>query len=277
MDTLQTEVAAETVEDLVQTVQRMSPAMVLKMILMIAVLIVLVELLCRFANRLMMKSRMDKSLHGFLRTGVRILLYFLAAIIVAGSLKVDVTSLIAVLSVVGLAISLALQGALSNVAGGIVILTTKPFKVGDYVLIDGHEGFVDDISMTYTRLSAYDKRIIFIPNSTVTSVSVENFTRDGLRRVQLDVSASYDCGVDQVKDSILEAIQGVSGFLSDPAPVIRLQEFGESAIAYRAWAWCEKDIYWDCHYLLLEEIKRTFDRNGVIFTYNHLNVHLDQV
>ena len=276
LDATETTIDTETVEELLSTVTNMSPLSILKIVVLVIVLVVLVELLCKLLNRMLQRSRMDRSLYGFMRTGIRIALYFVAALIVAGSLNVDVTSLIAVLSVAGLAISLALQGALSNLAGGIVILTTKPFKVGDYVSIDGNEGFVEEITMTYTRLAAYDKRMVFIPNSTVTSVSVVNYTLNGKRRAQLDVTASYDCSVDAVKHAIQEAIDVTPMIVSDPAPSVRLQEYGESAIAYRAWVWCLNDDYWDCHYGLLEEIKRSFDRNGIQMTYPHLNVHMVQ-
>lgn len=263
------------VSSFVGTLKGLSLSAVLKIAVLIIVLLVLVKLLQKLFDRFLSRSRIDRSLYGFLRAGVKILLYFIAAIIVAGSLNIDVTSLIAVLSVAGLALSLALQGALSNLASGIVILTTKPLHAGDYVEIDGQEGYVEEIGMTYTKLASFDRKIIFIPNSTVTSGSIINYTVEGKRRVDITVTASYDAAVDGVKAALRSAVEQVPNFLPEPAVFVRVSAYEESAIAYTVRAWCESKDYWDCYYDLLEEIKRAFDQNGIHMTYPHLNVHVE--
>lgn len=270
------ELDAQEVSSLVGTIQSMSLSAVLKIVLLIVVLIVLVKLLTRLLDKFLSRSKIDRSLFGFLRAGVKILLYFLAATIVAGSLNVDVTSLIALLSVAGLALSLAIQGALSNLAGGIVILTTKPLRVGDYVAVGSNEGVVEEIGMTYTKLATYDRRAVFIPNSTVTSSNIVNYTVEGKRRVDLKFTASYESDVDAVKAAIHEAVQTVPGFLEEPAAFVRVSGYGDSAIEYTVRAWCENGDYWDCYFDLMEEVKRAFDRNGIQMTYPHLNVHMKQ-
>lgn len=270
----QVPIDSEEVSSLLGTIKNLSLSSVIKIAVLIIILIVLVKLLIKLSERLIERSRIDKSLHGFLRTSIRIVLYFLAATIVAGSLHVDVTSLIAVLSVAGLAVSLALQGALSNLASGLVILTTRPLQVGDYVSVGDCEGFVEEISMTYTKLAAYDRRKIFIPNSTVTSSNVVNYTLEGRRRVELTVTASYSSDMDTVKRALQEAVDAVPGFYDDPPVFIHVTAYQESAVAYTVRAWCGNDDYWDNYYGLLEEIKRSFDRNGVEMTYPHLNVHM---
>lgn len=270
----QVPIDSEEVSSLLGTIKNLSLSSVIKIAVLIIILIVLVKLLIKLSERLIERSRIDKSLHGFLRTSIRIVLYFLAATIVAGSLHVDVTSLIAVLSVAGLAVSLALQGALSNLASGLVILTTRPLQVGDYVSVGDCEGFVEEISMTYTKLAAYDRRKIFIPNSTVTSSNVVNYTLEGRRRVELTVTASYSSDMDTVKRALQEAVDAVPGFYDDPPVFIHVTAYEESAVAYTVRAWCSNDDYWDNYYGLLEEIKRSFDRNGVEMTYPHLNVHM---
>ncbi len=270
----QVPIDSEEVSSLLGTIKNLSLSSVIKIAVLIIILIVLVKLLIKLSERLIERSRIDKSLHGFLRTSIRIVLYFLAATIVAGSLHVDVTSLIAVLSVAGLAVSLALQGALSNLASGLVILTTRPLQVGDYVSVGDCEGFVEEISMTYTKLAAYDRRKIFIPNSTVTSSNVVNYTLEGRRRVELTVTASYSSDMDTVKRALQEAVDAVPGFYDDPPVFIHVTAYQESAVAYTVRAWCSNDDYWDNYYGLLEEIKRSFDRNGVEMTYPHLNVHM---
>lgn len=270
----QVPIDSEEVSSLLGTIKNLSLSSAVKIAALIIILIVLVKLLIKLSERLIGRSRIDKSLHGFLRTSIRIVLYFLAATIVAGSLHVDVTSLIAVLSVAGLAVSLALQGALSNLASGLVILTTRPLQVGDYVSVGDCEGFVEEISMTYTKLAAYDRRKIFIPNSTVTSSNVVNYTLEGRRRVELTVTASYSSDMDTVKRALQEAVDAVPGFYDDPPVFIHVTAYQESAVAYTVRAWCSNDDYWDNYYGLLEEIKRSFDRNGVEMTYPHLNVHM---
>lgn len=268
------EIDQQEVSSLVGVLKSLSLSSIIKIVLLIVVLVVLVKLLCRLFDRFLERSRIDRSLYGFLRAGCRILLCFVAVTIVASSLNIDVTSLIALLSVAGLALSLALQGALSNLAGGIVILTTKPLHAGDYVSIGDSEGFVEEIGMTYTQLMTFDRRTIFIPNSTVTSSNIVNYTMDGKRRVEIEVSASYDADIDQVKTALRDALDTVGGFYEDPPYFIHVKGYGESAIEYSVRAYCKGDDYWEQYYALLEEIKRTFDKNGIPMTYPHLNVHI---
>ena len=269
------EIDQQEVSSLVGTLKSLSLGAIIKIVLLIVVLVVLVKLLCRLFDRFLERSRIDRSLYGFLRAGCRILLYFIAVTIVASNLSIDVTSLIALLSVAGLALSLALQGALSNLAGGIVILTTKPLHAGDYVTIGDNEGFVEEIGMTYTRLMTFDRRTIFIPNSTVSSANIINYTIDGKRRVEIEVTASYDADIDLVLGALREALDTVGNFCEDPPYFIHVNGYGESAIEYSVRAYCKAEDYWDQYFALMEEIKRTFDRNEIEMTYPHLNVHIE--
>ncbi len=274
LTTTSVEIDAEDVTSLITTVKKLPLEVVLKIAVLIAVLVVLIKLLMRLFDRFLSNSRIDRSLHAFLHTGVKILLYAIAAMIVAGNLNVDVISLIALFSVAGLALSLALQDSLSNLASGLVILTSRPLHVGDYVAVGDCEGFVEEIGMTYTKLAAYDRRIIFIPNSTVTSSNITNFTTEGRRRVEITVTASYDDDLDNVKAALREAVDAVGGFFEDPPVFVQVGSYEESAIAYTVRAWCGNDTYWDNYYALLEEIKRVFDRKQIHMTYPHLNVHI---
>ena len=268
------ELDTHQVSSFVGMLKDLSLSAVLKIAVLILVLIVLVKLLQKLFDRFLNRSKIDRSLYGFLRAGVKILLYFIAATIVAGSLHIDVTSLIAVLSVAGLALSLALQGALGNLASGIVILTTKPLHAGDYVAVADQEGYVEEIGMTYTKLATYDRKIIFIPNSTVTSSNITNYTVEGKRRVDITVTASYDDDVDAVKQALRRAVAQVPDLLEEPAVFVRVSGYEESALAYTVRAWCEGEHYWDCYYDLLEAIKRAFDADGIHMTYPHVNVHM---
>lgn len=247
---------------------------IVKILVLAIVLVILVKLLTRVAYGFIEKSRIDKSLHGFLRNFIRIVLYFIAVMILAGSLHIDVTSLIAVLSVAGLALSLALQGALSNLASGIVILASRPFHVGDYVAIGGDEGHVEEINMTYTKLATFDRRIIYIPNSTVTGSNVTNYTIEGKRRVDLVISAAYEADVDLVKKTLVEAIDEVPQFQDSHEKFARVSAYLDNGIQYTVRAWCRTEDYWDAYFGLIESIKRTFDRNGIKMSYTNLNVHV---
>lgn len=268
------EVDTEEVSSFLNTLKGLSLSSILKLVLLAVVLVILVKLLLGMFSRLLEKSKVDKSLHGFLKTSVQIVLWFVAVMILAGSLHIDVTSLIALLSVAGLALSLAIQGALSNLAGGIVILVTKPLRVGDYVVIGGDEGFVEEISMTYTKLATYDRRIVYIPNSTVTSSNVTNYTAEGKRRVDLTISASYDCGVDDVKSALVEAVKAVPTLADSEEIFARVSGYKDSAIEYTVRAWCKTDDYWTAYYDLMESVKRSFDQNGIAMTYTNLNIHM---
>ena len=247
---------------------------VLTAVITLVVCLVVVRILLGVLNRFLERSKIEKTLHGFIRSLTRVLLYFLTALIVVGSLGIDVTSLVALMSVVGLALSLALQGTLSNLAGGIMLLVTKPFLVGDYVEIDSTSGVVQEINLVYTKLNTYDNKRISIPNSQVSSARVVNYSTEGNRRVDLTVSASYNAPVDTVKAALQEAIAAQSAALHEPAPFARLSKYGDSAIEYTVRVWCRTDDYWSLYYDLLEEIKRSFDRNGVEMTYPHVNVHI---
>ena len=251
------------------TLAKLPPAIITFIIAYAASRVVL-----KVADKLFARSRMEKTIEKFLRSALRILMWALIFLIVAGSLGIDVSSMIALLSVASLAVTLAVQGALSNLASGIMLLSTHPFRVGDFVEVGTVSGTVQEIGMTYTQLMTFDRRTIFIPNSTVTSSNIVNYTMDGKRRVEIEVSASYDADIDRVKAALREALDTVGGFYEDPPYFIHVKGYGESAIEYSVRAYCKGDDYWEQYYALLEEIKRTFDKNGIPMTYPHLNVHI---
>ena len=249
---------------------------VLKIVVLVIVLVILVKLLTSLISRIITKSKIDKSAHSFLLSVVKGVLWFVAITILASSLGVDITSLIAVLSVAGLAVSLALQGALANLAGGLVILTTKPFKVGDYVDIGGNEGFVEEITMTYTKIVSWDRRTFYVPNSTVTGSNVMNYSVDGKRRVDMNFSVAYENNMDDVKAALTEAVNNVEKVQKDQEIFVRLNAYEDHTIQYQVRCWCLGDDYWDVWFGLLEEVKRSFERNNIDFSYNHMNVHMDK-
>ena len=184
--------AAEELSDIKKILQQLPMRQILWSVVLLLVLLVLVRVIMRLIGRALERTTLDKSLHTFIKSIVRILLYFLVVLVVSGSLGINVTSLVAVLSVASLAISLSVQGVLSNVASGLMIIGSKPFKQGEYVSLDGHEGTVDEIGLIYTRLHTIDNRNILLPNSKVTDSVIQNFSILGKRRLEVLVSASYD-------------------------------------------------------------------------------------
>lgn len=243
-------------------------------IILLVICLVVVKILMTIFTKMLKASKVDASLHTFLRTLVKVLLLFLTVLIVAGSLGIPVTSLIAVLSVFGLAVSLAVQNSLSNVAGGIQILTSKPFHVGDYVEAGGVSGTVTDVGIFYTRLNTYDNKLIQIPNSQIASEKIINYTMEEQRRVDLVFSTSYDAPVEKVKSVIQDVIGAHSLVLFTPAPFVRVSKYGDNAIEYTMRAWCATGDYWTVYYDLMEQVKAAFDDNGIEMTYPHVNVHM---
>ena len=233
------------------------------------------RLLLGVAGKLLGRSGgMDERMKRYILKGLKGLLYLLTALIVAGSLDIDVTSLIAVISVFGLAVSLAVQDVLGNVAGGMVLLFSKPFTLGDYVSTAGGEGEVEEITLTHTKLDTPAGQRVMLPNSKLMAGQIVNYTVRGVRRADHAVSASYDDAPEAVRRACLKALERTPGILPDPAPQVVLTAYGESAIEYRVRFWARTEDYWDAHFRSLEEIHRAFAEDGVTMTYNHLNVHI---
>ena len=174
-----------------------------------------------------------------------------------------------------LAVSLSVQNLLTNVIGGFTLLYTKPFKSGDYVDIAAESGTVQEINITYTKLITGDNKVIYIPNSAVVSADIVNYSVTGTRRVEINVSASYDASTEQVIAALLEAAN-VPGALTEPAPFAAVTNYGDSAIEYTLRLWSKSEDYWDVFFAANQKVRECFDANGIEMTYPHLNVHLDK-
>jgi small conductance mechanosensitive channel len=231
---------------------------------------VLVGVLDRALRRSSMDSALKKLLRGLLKGG----LLFVSVIVVLGRLGIEVTSLVAVLSVIGLAFSLALQNFLSNVAGGMQLLASHPFKPGDFVEAGGCSGTVTDIGMFYTRLTTYDNKLVQIPNSSIVSANIINYSTQPSRRVDLTVSASYDAPVDQVLAALAKLGEEHPLVLDDPAPAAHVTKYGDSAIEYALRVWCANADYWTVYNDLMDSLQPAFAKAGVEMTYPHMNVHM---
>ena len=219
-------------------------------------------------------DKIDSSLRSFAVSFLSVVLYALLFVTVLMILGVPATSFVAVLTTCAAAIGLALQGSLSNFAGGIMILLFKPFKVGDYIEAAGESGTVSEISVVYTELLTVDNKRITIPNGTLTNSVIENYSSEDLRRVDLVFTTSYDCDMDTVKKVIGKVIENNPMALKNPAPFVRLSEHGDSALKYTVRIWCRNADYWDVNFDTIENVKKAFDENGITIPYNQIDVHV---
>ena len=270
----------ETVEEVLKTVGRTVgiPDLTLGGLLRVAMMVLLgilaIRLLMKMVDRVLERSKSVAAIKPYIHTAVNIFLWVLLALMLAGTLDVDVTSVIAMLSVAGLAVSMALQNTLSNLAGGLVLLVTKPFVVGDYVEADGISGTIAAVDMSYTTFVTPDNKEIFVPNSQLSATKITNYNRLGRRRMDVTFTTSYDAPTAQVRSAIEEALAAIPGILDDPAPMVYLSEYQSSSIEYLTRLWTAADDYWTVYYALLEGVRESFARHGVEMTYDHLNVHI---
>ena len=264
----------ETVKSLWSSIENITASNIFGAVLSVVISLILIKVLTKVLERALGRSKLDASLQTLLRNLVKGALWAVAAIIVLGCLGIEVTSLVAVLSVVGLAFSLALQNFLSNVAGGMQLLASHPFAVGDFVDVGVCSGTVEEIGMFYTKVTTPDNKLVQLPNSAIVTANITNFSAQPTRRVELKVSASYDAPTGQVT-ALLSKLAGEHPLvLADPEPAVHVEEYGDSAIRYVMRVWCANADYWTVYYDLLDGFKPAFDEAGVEMTYPHVNVHM---
>jgi len=249
-------------------------ATIVEAVLVVIVCLIAIKFIMKIVNKAISKTELEKGVHTFVKSVTKIGLYVIMVLIVADKLGIPVTSLIALLSVAGLAVSLAIQDSLSNLASGLVILLTKTFKSGDYIEAGAFGGTVTEIGLSYTKLITPDNKVISVPNSQVCSSVITDYSTEATRRVELKFEADYECKIDDVKKVIADVIKKNEMVLKTPEPFIRVLSYKESSIEYVARVWVDNKNYWTVYFDLLEDVKRAFDKNKIIMTYNHINVHL---
>lgn len=237
--------------------------------------ILVIRLILKVTTAALEKSNLEKAAYSLITSLVRIALYLLLGLIVASGLGIDVTGVVALASVLTLALSLALQNMLANVIGGFTLLYTRPFHSGDFVQIADQSGTVTEIGMTYTKLSTADNKLISIPNSAVVAAQIVNFSAADTRRVEVTASASYNDPTQKVLDALVQA-GTVDNALLEPAPKAVITGYGDSAIQYSLRLWVKTPDYWDVYFEVTKRVKDIFDEQGITITYPHLNVHLDK-
>lgn len=233
---------------------------------------VLIKLLLKATDKMLARSRLDKAVHPFVRTIIKLVLLFTAIMLVAGTLGIDTSSLLALLSVAGLAVSLALQNVLSNMASAVILLTTKPFQIGHFIEMGSVSGTVMKIGAICTDILTLNNQLVHVPNSEITGSTVTNYTASDKRRLEYKITASYDAPAEDVKAALLRAAEHPLRMAD--APFARVNGYGESAIEYVLYLWIRPKDYMDVYFDVMEAIKREFDAAGIEMTYPHVNVHI---
>ena len=219
-------------------------------------------------------NKLDAAVKGFLISFLIVALKVLVIIVVLSIVGVPMASLVTVLGSCAIAIGLALQGGLSNIAGGLMLLIFKPFKVGDYISSNGMEGTVKTISMFYTTITTIDNKVIQLPNGNLTNSNIINFSANPKRRVDIELSVAYDSDIDKVKKVVNSVIEKHELILQDEDKFIRLKTHGESSLGFVLRVWVKTEDYWTVYFDLMETIKKEFDTNGIQIPYNQLDVHM---
>jgi small conductance mechanosensitive channel len=222
------------------------------------------------------KSKLKGAAGNFLVSLIKAALVCLYVIILLATLGVDTTSLVAIFSVLTLAISLSVQGVISSLASGIMLVVTKPFEEGDFVDIGGNSGTVEKINITCTKLRTGDNKVITLPNGNITSATVINYSVKETRRVDLTFSVAYGSDVEKVKELILGVIAKHDMILADPAPMVRLSEHGASSLDFVTRVWVKQADYWTVNFDLKEQVLAALEGNGISIPFPQMDVHVIQ-
>lgn len=220
------------------------------------------------------KNPLDETVVKFIKQVVKIVLYVLLITIILSILGIPSSSIIAVIGTAGVAIGLALQGSLSNVAGGFVLMMTKPFKIGDYITVSGVEGTVEQISILHTQLVTASNQAVFIPNGTAVGATIINNSAKDKRRVDLTFSISYEDDFEKAQAVILQVLKSQPKVLTAPAPLVRMTEHAASAIVIAVRPWCKTADYWDVYFDTTEKVRAAFIENNISIPFDQLDVHV---
>ena len=218
-------------------------------------------------------AKLDPSVKSFLKSGAKVLLYILVFLTAAYVIGIPMTSFMTILASCGLAVGLALQGSLSNLAGGLMILLFKPFKVGDFIEANGEQGTVEAITIFYTILHSPENRVVTIPNGTITSGDVVNYWTLDKARLDIPFCTAYADDIDKTREVVLAVAAARENVLADPAPQVLLDKMNESSLDFILRVWVEGKDYWDARFGLAEEVKKALDANGITIPFPQLDVH----
>ena len=234
----------------------------------------IVNKLVKIMNRTLQRRNVDATLSWFLDTFVEIALKIIVVVIFMGYVGIDTAGIAALVASAGVAIGLALQGSLSNFAGGVIILLIRPFNVGDYVEGSGHSGTIEKIGIFYTHMTTVDNKLILIPNGNLANGSIVNYSAKELRRVDLTFGVGYEEDIIKVKRVLSNIIEAHESILKTPEPFIALSAHGDSAVNFVVRVWCNNKDYWKIYFDLLEQVKLKFDEENISIPYPQMDLHI---
>lgn len=247
--------------------------------LLLAIVVLLIGLwvikrIVKILDKNMVKRDVDESLHPFLRSLLRALLKVMLIISVASMVGIQMTSFVAILGAAGLAVGLALQGSLSNFAGGVLILLLKPFKVGDFIEANGFSGTVREIQIFYTYITTVQNQEVVIPNGDLSNNAVKNYSFHDTRRMDLTFGIGYSDSIDKAKEILDSLVKADSRILKDPAHDIFVHTLADSSVNIQVRAWTTGDDFWDIHNNFSEKVKKAFDEESISIPFPQHDVHL---
>ena len=250
---------------------------VLKILLALAIYWVgrwLIRKLIKLLNGIYERRSVDKSLQTFLRNLVKAVCYIILTLLIIQVIGINTTSIVALLASAGLAIGMALSGTLQNFAGGVMILLLKPYRVGDFIEAQGKSGTVEEIMLFSTKISTPAKQIIYIPNSSIATSIIDNYSTSPTRRAEWIVSIAYGDDVETVRKAILEILTADNRILQDPAPVVYVAALADSSVNLSVRAWTANDDFWDVFFTMNEIFYKVLPEKGTHFPFPQMDVHL---
>ena len=265
----------ETADELVKWIINKSGSILIALIF-ILIGMKIVGLIIKLIKRGFEKSKLDSSVAGFLLSVFRVIGYILVFITAATMVGIQVTSFVAIIGTASMAIGLALQGALSNLAGGVLILILKPFTVGDYIIENdkGTEGTVSSIDIFYTRLITVDNRLVVIPNGVLTNNSLINVTKQKKRKIEVTIPIAYDTDIKLLKEVVAGVLESEEKIMSDEPTDIFISSFDDSGMTIAVRAWAATTDYWPALWSLRESLKQAFDENEIRIPYSRVEVDM---
>lgn len=249
----------------------------LKVLIAIVLLIAsfrIVTLISRKIEKNGNKDKYDKTMMRTLAYVFNVGAKIVIAVCLVGYVGIDTGGITALIASLGVGIGLAVNGALSNLAGGVLILVTRPFKIDDYIEAQGEAGTVEDIHMVCTKLRTPDNKVVYLPNGALSNGNIINYSEKDIRRVDFSFMISYDDDFEQAKALVTDILTSHPLSLADPEPMVRVSEHGESGVRITARVWVKSEDYWTVHFDVLENVKKKFDENGITIPYNQLEVRL---
>lgn len=237
-----------------------------------------IKIVRRILRRSLEKGNADVGVVQFLDSFVKVVLYILLLFMIASGFGLDATSVVALLGSAGVAIGLAVQGSLSNFAGGVLILLLKPFRVDDYIKMDsdGHEGTVREIQLFYTKLATPDNHVVIIPNGALANSSILNMSALAERRMDIIVGISYDADIRRAREVIMQVLEEDKAVLQGQDHRVFVQELADSGVNLNVRCWALNEEYWECKWRITEQIKYALDEAGISIPYPQMDVHLDR-